>query len=70
MSVSSQIAVSHFGKRAVATLAKRDIRVLGLTVIPAANAAMPFACGETGYSMDDNGCGRVWTFAQVLKAAA
>lgn len=51
------------------TLARKGITIMGLTVIPAANSSMPFASGERGYRVNDNGCGRIWTFAEVLEAA-
>ena len=58
-----------FSKSTVSALAKRGICVLRATVIPAQNADLPFATGERGYVISDNGCGRVWTFAQVIDAA-
>lgn len=50
-------------------LSRKGIRIIGLTVIPNMASDMPFATGERGYKVDDNGCGRVWTFAQVHEAA-
>ena len=49
-----------------AALAKKGIRLIGLTVIPNMKSDMPFATGERGYCMNDNGCHRVWTFKQEL----
>lgn len=51
------------------SLAKRGIALLKPTVIPAASGEMPFANGDRGYEVDDNGCHRILTFAQVLEAA-
>ena len=65
----SQIASSHFGRKAVSALARKGIRIIGLQAIPNMAATMPFADAETGYIVDDNGCGRVWTHAQVREAA-
>jgi hypothetical protein len=50
-------------------LARKGIEIYGLTVIPAVGNPMPFANGDRGYKVNDNGCGRIWTFAQVLEAA-
>ena len=49
-------------------LTRKGISILGLTVIPSAGD-LPFASGERGYRVNDNGCGRIWTFSQVLEAA-
>lgn len=50
-------------------LARKGITIVGLTVIPSADPQVGFASGERGYRVNDNGCGRIWTFAQVLEAA-
>lgn len=68
MSAAQQIAVRHFGKATVAKLAKRGVTFLSLTVIPS-DGPMPFANGNTGYCVNDNGCGRVWTYADVRRFA-
>lgn len=46
-------------------LARKGIRIIGLQALPTGR----FAEYDRGYVVDDNGCGRVWTFAQVLEAA-
>ena len=61
--------MKDFSRKTLNALAKRGVRVIGLTFIPA-SGDLPFACGERGYKIDDNGCARVWTFAQVIGAAA
>jgi hypothetical protein len=38
--------------------------------IPDMTSAMPWACADRGYAVNDAGCHRIWTFAQVLAAAA
>lgn len=58
-----------FSAATLRRLAKRGIAVIGTTVIPGPGD-MPFATGERGYRVNDNGCGRIWTFAQVLGAAS
>lgn len=60
--------MKDFTSSTLNALAKRGVRVIGLTVIPG-NGDLPFATGERGYRVDDNGCGKVWTFAEVIKAA-
>ena len=57
-----------FSSSTLASLAARGIRIVGMTVIPSAGD-LPFATGTRGYRVDDNGCGRIWTFAQVKEAA-
>lgn len=57
-----------FSSATLQALATRGIRVTGLTVIPA-SGDMSFACGSRGYRVDDNGCGRIWTFGEVMGAA-
>lgn len=57
-----------FSRNTVAALARKGITVIGTTVIPAAGD-LPFASGERGYRVNDNGCGRIWTFTQVMEAA-
>jgi hypothetical protein len=57
-----------FSRKTLNALTAKGIRVVGATVIPSASD-LPFATGERGYKVDDNGCGRVWTFAQVIGAA-
>jgi hypothetical protein len=61
--------MSDFSAKTLRLLAKKGIRLIGLTVIPNAASDMPFATGDRGYCMDDNGCHRIWTFQQVLEAA-
>ncbi len=58
-----------FSAATIAKLASKGISILRPTVIPNPTSDMPFATGERGYSVDDNGCGRIWTFAQVMGAA-
>jgi hypothetical protein len=50
-------------------LARKGITILAPVAIPDMTSAMPFANATRGYRVNDNGCGRVWTFAQVLEAA-
>jgi hypothetical protein len=67
LSASHQIAIRHFGRKVVNALASKGIRLVGLQAIPSPHC--DFADPDTGYLMDDNGCGRVWTYTQVQQAA-
>lgn len=51
-------------------LARKGIVILRPVALPDMTSAMPWANATRGYSVDDNGCGRIWTFAEVLGAAA
>lgn len=62
-----QIATRHFGREAVATLARKGIRVIGLQAIPDETGS--FLNSTTGYVVDDNSCGRVWSYREVAEAA-
>lgn len=61
--------MADFSRSTIRALFRKGIRVCGLTVIPSMASDLPFATGSRGYKVDDNGCGRVWTFAQVMGAA-
>ena len=58
-----------FSRQTVTSLSRKGIEIVGRTYIPG-TGEMPFATGETGYEVSDNGCSRVLTFRQVLEAAA
>lgn len=62
--------MNDFSKRTLKALARRGIRLIGLQAIPDMTSSMPMANATRGYVVDDNGCGRVWNFAEVMKAAA
>lgn len=50
-------------------LARKGIEILRPVAIPDMSSDMPFANASRGYSVNDNGCGRIWTFAEVMGAA-
>lgn len=58
-----------FSSKTLAALARKGITLIGLQAIPNMSSDMPFANAERGYVVNDNGCGRVWTFSQVMEAA-
>jgi hypothetical protein len=60
--------MSHFSAKTLRSLSRKGIAITGLQAIPAADGS--WANADTGYLVNDNGTGRVWTFAQVLEAAA
>lgn len=61
--------MNDFSRKTIAALARKGIRLIGLQAIPDMTSSMPWANADRGYVMDDNGCGRVWTFNEVLEAA-
>lgn len=61
--------MNDFSKITVRKLAKKGITLIGLTVIPN-NSDMPFANGDRGYRINDNGTHRIKTFTEVLELAA
>ena len=58
--------MSHFSAKTLRALSRKGVTITGLQALPVNGS---FANCETGYLVNDNGCGRVWTFAQVLGAA-
>lgn len=66
--VSSQIACRDFTAKTLRALAKRGIELVSLQMLPGPGD-MPWANAERGYLVSHDGCGKVWTFAQVLEAA-
>ncbi len=61
--------MNDFNRKTMKILAARGIFLIGLTVLPDFSKPMPYACGERGYQINDNGTGRIWTFSEVLAAA-
>ena len=61
--------MSDFSAATRRALARKGIAIIGLTVIPNMASDLPFATGDRGYCVNDNGCHRIWTFTQVLEAA-
>lgn len=61
--------MKDFSRKTINALAKKGITIYSITLIPS-NGPMPYANGDTGYKVNDNGCGRIWTYSQVMEAAA
>jgi hypothetical protein len=62
--------MNDFSRKTLRSLSLRGIYLVGLTVIPDMSSAMPMACGDRGYIMNDNGTGRVLTFSGVMAMAS
>lgn len=61
--------MNDFSKKTLAALARKGIFLIGLQALPNMASAMPYANADRGYVVNDNGCGRVWTFSQMMEAA-
>jgi hypothetical protein len=61
--------MNDFSRKTLSALTRKGIAIVGLQAIPNMASAMPFANADRGYVVNDNGCGRVWTFTQVMEAA-
>lgn len=68
LSVREEIIRRHFAAKTTRALKAKGVVILSSTFIP--DASGDYTRGETAYNVDDNGCGRVWTFLEVLKKAA
>lgn len=53
----------NFSAKTLRALARKGITIYGL------QSSVADGHGDTCYKVNDNGCGRIWTFAQVLEAA-
>lgn len=69
MNVAAQIAERDFSRATIKALAAKGITLVGTQSLPG-TGPMPWADPERGFVVNDNGCGKVWTFAQVKAAAA
>lgn len=65
MTVATQIATRHFGRKAVSALARKGITVIGTQSLPDAKGS--FLNSETGYCINHNGCGRVLSYSEMRK---
>jgi hypothetical protein len=50
-------------------LSRKGIIILHPVALPDMSSSMPYANATRGYSVNDNGCGCVWSFDEVLAAA-
>jgi hypothetical protein len=58
-----------FSPTTLRALAAKAITVLGPVAIPDTSSPMPWANADRGYAVNDGGCHRILTHAQVLEAA-
>jgi hypothetical protein len=58
-----------FSSSTLRALARKGIAIIGMQALPDMSSSMPYANAARGYVVNDNGCGRVWTFTQVKEAA-
>jgi len=65
----ASFAASHFSRATVKALARKGISVYGTQYLPDMSSDMPFANGETGYKLNDNGMSRIVRFTDVLALA-
>jgi len=61
--------MNDFSKSIIRKLAVKGIKLVGLQNIPDMSKDLPFACGERGYVLDDNGSCKVRTYNEVLELA-
>jgi hypothetical protein len=66
MNAALQIATRDFGRKAINALSRKGIVFVGTQTVPNMASDVPFATGERGYVVSDNGCGRVLTYREVL----
>ena len=67
-SVSSQVAKRDFSAKTLRALCAKGVELVGTQMLPG-TGDMPMANAERGFVVNDNGCGKVWTFARVLEAS-
>ena len=61
--------MSDFSTSTHRALARKGIVILRPMALPDMSLTMPYANATRGYSVNDNGCGRIWSFTEVLEAA-
>ena len=59
---------SHFSSKTIKALAKKGISIDGLTYLPG-EGDMPFATGETGYKLNNNGQRQIRRHMEVVAMA-
>lgn len=62
------IGENHFSTSTRKALAKRGVRIVGITALPDATGS--YLNSSTGYQLDDNGCQRIRTYLEVRAIAA
>lgn len=65
----SHFMSKDFSKAVNKALAAKGIRIIGSQPIPDMTSDLPYANAERGYVVNDNGCGRVWSYQEVIANA-
>lgn len=60
---------ADFSRKVRNALSSKGITIIGATVIPSPDLSLPWASGERGYQLDDNGTHRVRSYAAVIALA-
>ena len=67
--MSHHFIAADFSAAQRKALTKKGIRIIGAQACPDMTSSMPYANATRGYLIDDNGCGRVWSYQEVVEAA-
>lgn len=62
--------MNDFGKSIIRKLAAKGIKLVGIQNIPDMTKDLPFASGERGYVLDDNGSCKVRSYTEVIELAS
>lgn len=63
-------AERDFSKDTIRILKEKGIRIIGIQALPDMSNPLPWANADTGYILDDNGCGKVCSHRQVINLTA
>jgi hypothetical protein len=58
--------MNDFSKKIIRALAKKGIFLIGPVALPRDGS---YLNPDRGYQMNDNGCGKIWYYNQVIEAA-
>lgn len=67
--MTNAAAARDFTAATVKALARKGVTLLSPVALPDMSSAMPYANASRGYSVNDNGTGRILSFADVLNLA-
>ena len=66
---ASQIAIRHFGRKVVSSLASKGISIVGTVARKVTWGSSASFGYVTDYQIDDNGCGRIRSLEEVQAMA-
>jgi len=69
MNTTHHYVAKDFGAKTLRALTRNGVTITGSQLLPGAGD-MPWTNATRGYVVDDNGQGRVFTYADVMKRAA